>query len=167
MLINNAGIQRRIDLRAGEEALTGGDAEISTNLTAVLLPVLQSRPAAAVVNVGSGLGIVPVAAIPVYSATKAALHAYTRCLRHQLRGTSVRVFDVLPPAVDTELDQGARAARGETARTVSPEAVAEAFWQAWCRDQPVVAVGMVKVLLCMSRLAPDFIFTKLNSLVKL
>jgi len=41
--------------------------------------------------------------MPVYCATKAALRSFTLSLRHQLRATSVRVIELSPPAVSTEL----------------------------------------------------------------
>ncbi len=40
---------------------------------------------------------------PVYNATKAAVRSFTISLRHQLRGTSVRVVEMVPPAVQSEL----------------------------------------------------------------
>ncbi len=58
------------------------------------------------VNVTSGLAFVPLAMTPTYSATKAALHSYTESLRSQLRGTSVQVIELAPPAVQTDLMPG-------------------------------------------------------------
>ena len=54
-------------------------------------------------NVGSGLAFAPLAAAPIYCATKAALHSFTLSLRHQLRGTSIEVIEIVPPAVNTDL----------------------------------------------------------------
>jgi uncharacterized oxidoreductase len=108
VVINNAGIQRKVDLLQPEPWEQTRE-EIAINLegpihlTALLLPHLLARPSATLVNVSSGLAFVPLAAAPVYSATKAALHSYTLSLRHQLRGTSVEVVEVVPPAVHSNL----------------------------------------------------------------
>jgi uncharacterized oxidoreductase len=107
-LVNNAGVQRMFDLR---EPLPVGfcDLELDTNLrallacTAAFLPHLLRQPRASIVNISSGLAFVPYARIPVYSATKAAVRSFTQSLRHQLRETSVRVIEIAPPAVSTEL----------------------------------------------------------------
>ena len=40
---------------------------------------------------------------PVYNATKAAVRSFTMSLRQQLRGTGVRVVEMIPPAVQSEL----------------------------------------------------------------
>ena len=43
------------------------------------------------------------AAVPVYCATKAALHSFTLSLRQQLKDTPIQVIEIIPPAVDTDL----------------------------------------------------------------
>jgi len=107
-LINNAGVQRMHDL-TGRTPVDFCDLEIDTNLralmacTAAFLPHLLAQPSARIVNVTSGLAYVPYAVMPVYCATKAALRSFTLSLRHQLRATSVRVIELSPPAVSTEL----------------------------------------------------------------
>jgi uncharacterized oxidoreductase len=53
--------------------------------------------------VSSGLAFLPLAATPTYSATKAAIHAYTMALRHQLKSTNVEELELAPPYVQTEL----------------------------------------------------------------
>ena len=109
VLVNNAGIQRQIDLR-DPSAASALDPEIDINLKAQLqlsthfIQHFSKQSEAAIVNVSSGLGFVPIAAFPVYCATKAALHSFSMSLRHQLRQTPIKVFEVIPPIVyDTEL----------------------------------------------------------------
>ena len=112
VLVNNAGIQRRVRLtepepwpETREELAINLDAPI--HLALLLLPQLReragSRAGAAIVNVTSGLSFAPFAAAPVYSATKAALHSFTLSLRHQVADTGVRVVEIIPPAVNTDL----------------------------------------------------------------
>ena len=107
-VINNAGImiaEDVIDLTVAEDT-------IATNLlgpirlTAALLPHLRTQPSATVVTVSSGLAFVPLAATPVYSATKAAIHSWSQSLRSQLAETSIKVVDWAPPAVATDLMPG-------------------------------------------------------------
>ena len=110
VLVNNAGIQRRVDFTKGTDDLLKNEDEIEINLKAQIylaaqfVPMFSKHKEAAIVNVSSGLGFVPLTIFPIYSATKAAIHSFTMSLRYQLRGTSIKVFEVIPPTVyDTEL----------------------------------------------------------------
>ena len=113
VLVNNAGIMRRENLAAQQADLADAEAIVATNLlgpirlTAALLPHLEKRPRAAIVNVSSGLAFLPMAITPTYCATKAALHSYTLSLRHQLRRTAIEVLELIPPYVQTDLMDGA------------------------------------------------------------
>ena len=108
VLVNNAGIQRRMEF-AAEKDWDAVHGEIAVNLEApvhlsmLFLPGLRGRDRAALVNITSGLAFAPLAGVPVYSATKAAMHSFTLSLRRQLAGTSVEVIEIIPPAVDTDL----------------------------------------------------------------
>lgn len=108
VLINNAGIQRKIDLLKGEP-WKDTDQEIAINIGGVVhlsmlaIPHFQKKKSAVIANVSSGLAFVPLAHVPVYCATKAAVHSFTLSLRHQLRNTSVSVVEIIPPAVRTNL----------------------------------------------------------------
>ncbi|MCX5998760.1 MAG: SDR family NAD(P)-dependent oxidoreductase, partial [Chloroflexi bacterium] len=168
ILVNNAGIQRMIDLRKGTSELSAGEDEIEVNLkacihlSALFIPSLLKKKEAAIINVSSGLCFVPIATMPVYCATKAAIHSFTLSLRHQLRDTSVKVFEVIPPTVDTELDKGARAQRGQEDRGIPPVEVAQATLKAVENDQYEVPIGMAGNLRTGARTNPEEVFQNLN-----
>jgi uncharacterized oxidoreductase len=146
LLVNNAGIQRSVDFLKGSRDLEDADEEIATNLTApihlsaLLISHLRRKKEAAIVNISSGLAFTPLATVPVYCATKAAVHSLSLCLRHQLRDTSVQIFEVAPPMVSTELS-GSRKRPEETEHTMSAEAVAVGILDALERNDHEVALG--------------------------
>jgi uncharacterized oxidoreductase len=113
VLINNAGVQYATDLTRPID-LTRVKNEIETNLVApihlssLFSEYFSQKKTAAIINISSGLAFVPLAFMPVYCATKAAVHSLTLSLRHQLRNTNVKVFEIAPPAVDTELGSDRR-----------------------------------------------------------
>ena len=148
ILINNAGIQRAIDLRKGEEDLLRNEDEIEINLrsqiylAATFIPDFSKKFHAAIVNVSSGLGFVPFAVFPIYCATKAAIHSFTLSLRHQLRESSIKVFEVIPPTVyDTEL-KGKPIPK--TDYSVSKSEVADAVALGIEKDEYEIAIGPSK-----------------------
>jgi uncharacterized oxidoreductase len=114
VLVNNAGIQRYIDLKKGYEEIRAGGDEIAIDLasvvelTALFIGHLLKRPSAAIINVSSGLGFMPMISTPIYSAAKAAVHVYSLVLRKQLEASPVEVFEVVPPMVDTNLNKEGR-----------------------------------------------------------
>lgn len=146
VLVNNAGVQHRIDFRGGVDELQKAEEEIAINFTApmylvsMLLPQLQRQPSAAIVNVSSGLAFAPLAHMPVYCATKAAMHSWTMSLRHQLRDTTVRVFEIIPPIVTSEL--GAYHRPPQMNRTAMPaETAARDTVEALAADEFEYAIG--------------------------
>ena len=113
-VVLNAGVQRAFDFaQPAAVDLAAFGAELTTNylaavhLVTALLPHLQRRGRPAhLVFVGASLGLVPtLLRTPGYNASKAALHSWVVTLRQQLRaaGDPVRVVEVFPPAVQTEL----------------------------------------------------------------
>ena len=173
IVVNNAGIQRMIDFRKGPDDLLkyrvlDGEDEIDINfkayvyLASYFIPDLLKKREAAIVNVSSGLGFVPMVIVPVYSATKAAIHSFSVSLRHQLRETPIKVFEVIPPTVDTNLDQGARRQRGQSDRGIPPEEVADAVILGIARDQYEIAVGQAQYLRSGAQQNFDQVFAAMN-----
>jgi uncharacterized oxidoreductase len=109
VLVNNAGIQQRTNFLETREDWSYHRQEIAINLEAPLhlamlfVPHLADKSKAAIINVSSGLAFTPVAAVPIYSATKAAIHSFTISLRYQLSASGIEVIEVAPPAVNTDL----------------------------------------------------------------
>jgi len=108
VLINNAGIMLPDGVagRIDEKLLTD---TIATNLTgpirmtSALINHLKGKKDAAIVYIGSVVGFVPLAFTAVYSATKAALHSYALSQRFLLKDSGVRVLEIAPPWVRTDL----------------------------------------------------------------
>ena len=168
ILVNNAGIQRAIDFRQGPDALVQVESEIATNfeapihLSALFIPHLSAQPHAAIVNVTSGLAFVPSAMFPVYCATKAALHSFSRTLRHQLRNTPIMVFEIVPPLVDTELNAEFRQQRASRYRGITPDVVAAGALAGMERDQLEIAIGDAATRMMAGRSDPDGAFRAMN-----
>ncbi|TMQ55390.1 MAG: SDR family NAD(P)-dependent oxidoreductase [Candidatus Eisenbacteria bacterium] len=108
VLVNNAGIQRRVQLPEDlkwkpthEEIAINLEAPV--HLSALFVPHLKKQEHPSIMNVTSGLSFAPMANVPIYCATKAALHSFTLSLRHQLSSTPIRVIEIIPPAVNTDL----------------------------------------------------------------
>ncbi|KAI6080877.1 NAD(P)-binding protein [Hypoxylon rubiginosum] len=111
-LVNNAGVQRPLQVlkQPPEDFLSKADNELNINirgplhLAVGLLSHFKSKPQALIINVSSVLGYVPFSIInPVYNGTKAWLHFWSMNLRSQLRDTNVRVVEIAPPTVATDL----------------------------------------------------------------
>jgi uncharacterized oxidoreductase len=110
ILINNAGIQRRIALADDHAPWSERQAEINILLSApvhlndLLIPLItKNGKEGLIINVTSGGAYIPQVFAPIYSACKAALHSYTMILRHALSETSCKVVELIPPAVQTAL----------------------------------------------------------------
>ena len=153
ILVNNAGLQ--VIAPIIESAPQDIEYELTVNFLAPVLlcraylPHLVQRKSAAIVNVSSGLALVPRETSAIYCASKAALHSFSKTLRWQLKGTNVRVFEILPPLVDTAMTAG----RGKG--KITPDQLAEEFWRDFTRDRYEMLIGKTKLLALINRLAPS------------
>jgi len=108
VLINNAGIMQPDGVQGVvDDAVVASI--VTTNIlgpirmTSALIEHLKKQPAAYVAYTTSGLAFVPLALTATYSATKAAMHSFALSQRFLLKGTSVKVLEIAPPYVQTEL----------------------------------------------------------------
>ena len=158
LVINNAGVQAEMKLTDGNAQLDEIRRELAINLDAViavtigLLPVVSARGGGAIVNISSGLGVVPKAASPVYCAAKAAVRSFTKTMRYQCEDdeTGVRMTDVIMTLVDTGMTKGR--GRGKT----SPAKAAAAVLRGIAAERDEIWIGKTKILRVLNRLLPRF-----------
>lgn len=165
-LVNNAGVQTLLDFRATDAIDPAEIArEIDINLkglifvTNAFLPLLKKEKRARLIHIGSGLGYIPLAAAPIYSATKAAVHSFTISLRRQLANSTVKVIEIIPPVVASDLHRGQT--RNPPNAMPLDVFVAEAM-KGLDRGDPEIAVGLAKALRIGSRIAPSFFLNVVN-----
>lgn len=165
LLINNAGRAIVHDLtekegNAHDKALD----EITTNylstirLTEKILPVLSAKNEAAIVNVSSVAALVPSHVLSTYSASKAALHSYTQSLRHFLKNSPIKVFEVMPPLVDTEFSKEIGGEKG-----IHPNVVAQDLLNALKENRYEIHVGDTAAIYQLSLSSPKEAFNVMNN----
>ncbi len=164
VLINNAGHALLYSMEDDSKAFEKATEEIYTNyisiirLTEKLLPILKAQKESAIVNVTSIVALAPTIALAGYSATKAALHSYTQTLRLALASTSVKVFELMPPLVNTDFSQAIGGAAG-----IPPREVAEALAKAFDNDTYEIHVGATADIYALSRKSPVEALVAMNS----
>jgi len=172
VLINNAGIMRKINLQDKDINLEKITQEIEINLMGPIrmviqfLPHLKAQQSAAIVNVSSGLAFVPLPISPIYCATKAGIHSFTQSLRIQLKNTNIKVFELAPPATETPLFRGDFSTddlggiKSMDVHTLAKFAIAGLQ-----KDTLEIRPGPSNALKVMSRVAPEFIVNQLGKSV--
>jgi uncharacterized oxidoreductase len=120
------------------------------------------QPEAGIINVSSGLGFIPIAAMPVYCATKAAIHSLTISLRYQLKDTAIKVFEIIPPLVNTELGGGAMQDMPEEERGIPTSELVEEVMESLAKDEYEIAVGESKNLVNATKKDYQKLFLGMN-----
>lgn len=111
VLVNNAGIETEY-LPAEHAPLSEWRRVFETNLfglvdlTQQAIPVLRQRPGSVICNVTSASILFPMPFYSVYRASKAAVSAYGESLAAELRPFGVRILEVLPGPIETDMLAG-------------------------------------------------------------
>jgi uncharacterized oxidoreductase len=117
---------------------------------------------AAILNVTSGLALVPFPIAPIYGATKSGLRSYTKSLRVQMKNTRIKVFDLVAPGAKTPLNDQFKGMDGFDVKLMEPEKIIDAAINGLKSDTYEIYPGIARVLLTMSRIAPGLIFKQLS-----
>ena len=160
VLMNNAGIMLHKNLKVPAPDLDGLIAEVNINVAGVMrmssafIDILTANEGT-IINVSSGLAFVPLPSAPIYSATKAAVHAYTQSLRFQLEETGVEVIELMPPVVKTDLS--AEMSEGDGVTVITTDELVKQSFASLKAGALEIRPGQAKQLAFMRRFAPNFI----------
>ena len=154
ILVNNAAIGESYCLRHTPDAFSRLEAELATGLLAPLrlcrmfLPQLSARQDTAIVNISSAYALWPCPVLPGYSVAKSGFRAFTKILRAHTRATPCKIFEVLPPLVDTKLVNWVDKPK------ITPAKVAAKTLNGMARDKEEIIIGEVNLLCLGLRLWP-------------
>jgi uncharacterized oxidoreductase len=168
ILINNAGQMRVISLHDTAIGLSDITREIETNLMGPIrmvqafLPHLKQMQSAAILNVTSGLALVPFPICPIYGATKSGLRSYTKSLRVQLKNTKIEVFELIAPATKTPLNDEIRNLEGYNVKQMDPVELVDTALKGMEKGKYEIYPGIAHMLFFMSRIAPGFMLKTLS-----
>lgn len=157
ILINNAGLMHIHDVSKNSLALKHQKNEVLTNLYGVialcdsLIPHFKRQKTSAIVNISSGLAYMPFLAAPVYTATKAAVHSYSQSIRQGLKGTSIKIIEVLPPMVETNMSKGLEM---EGMSKISPEKLATIIIKNMKKGKLEIRPGASAMMIRMYKMFP-------------
>lgn len=159
IIVNNAGEMRLLDVQDSSKDLENISREIDINLTGTIrmvhkfLPHLLKKRTAAIVNVSSAIAFMPYSSAPIYSASKAGVHAYSLALRLQLQKTTVKVFELVPPGVNTNL-QNDWVLRPNPRQMMDVDRFVSVAIKGLMNDTPEIKPLLVNVVKFLSRLMP-------------
>lgn len=159
VVMNNAGISRYRNLAAPNSDPAELMSEVEINLGGVIRTTsafieMLSANSGTLINVSSALAFVPLPCIPIYCATKAAIHSYTQSLRFQLEAVDVEVVEIMPPAVRTQMTTDLS---GPGLKLISADELVALCLPALRNGELELHPGQTKQLALMRRMAPEFI----------
>ncbi len=153
ILVNNAGSQLNKPIAECSEQEIEDETAVNFTahvlLTRDFLPILLGQESSSIINITSGLAIVPKQSAAIYCAAKAAFHSFSRTLRWQLEKSNISVFEVIPSLVDTAMTAG----RGKS--KITPDQLVEEFWRDFKNNQFEIRIGKTKTLMWLNRILPS------------
>lgn len=166
ILYNNAGVGV-IPSNLGvvsDKHVQGAAYEMNINYIGVIrlnnlfMDMLKSRQESAIINTTSILSIIPSILEATYSASKTALAFYTKMLRSHLKtiNSSVKVFELVPPLVDTDM------VADRQDKKMSTEQLVKALIAGLRKDQYTIRVGDTKAVYFLNRILPKLAFGLIN-----
>jgi uncharacterized oxidoreductase len=164
VVINNAGYASYYNLDANAGAYEKASNEMLTNYLSIirlnekLLPLLSKQKETAIVNVSSIVAFSPSHRLSTYAASKAALHSYTQSLRFTLKDTGIKVFELMPPLVNTDFSQEIGGENG-----IPPSQVAYELFEALENDAYEIHVGQTADLYRLFLSSPAEAFKTMNA----
>lgn len=162
VIINNAGIMRLIDLQDTTLDLENINHEIATNLTGTIqmvhqfLPHLLKQKSSAIVNVSSAIAFLSYSSAPIYSAAKSGVHAYTQALRLQLENTNIKVFELIPPGVNTNLQKN-WVMQPNPGMMMNADKLIQVAIKGLLKNKQELKPGLVSLIKLVSRIAPNLL----------
>ena len=164
ILINNAGLMNKLDLQEelSYEELTK---EMNTNfngsvyMTTQFLPLLKKQKMASIINITSALAFVPMAYSPIYCASKAALHSFTKSLRIQLKDTNIKVFEIAPSVTKTPMGDSFSE---KDMKIITTKTVVDTAIKAINKGKNEIGVGQTTALKILNRISPSFALKLIN-----
>ena len=160
VLVNNAGISRYRNLKTPTADLTELMVEMNINvggvlrMTSAFIDILSANKGT-LINISSGLAFVPLPCLPIYCATKAAIHSYTQSLRFQFEDSGMEIIEIMPPAVKT--DMTADLSEGDGITLISTDELVRHSFTSLKAGAFEIHPGQSKQLALMRRIAPNFI----------
>lgn len=166
ILYNNAGVgvpPENLGI-ASDLHLKGAAYEMEVNylgvirLNNIFMEMLKSKEESAIINTTSILSMVPSLIEATYSASKSALAFYTRSLREHLTilNANVKVFELLPPLVDTEM------VADRDDKKISPAQLVKELIKGLEQDHYTIRVGASKIVYILNRFFPRLTFGLIN-----
>jgi len=155
ILINNAASQHTPEFLDDNFNYESISKEITLNFTSVcclsylLLPALLHESKSVILNINSGLGLVPKTSSAVYCGTKGAINIFSQSLRYQLEDTNISVQQAFLALVDTAMTLG----RGKNKLTAAE--AASRIIRGIEQDVTENNIGKVKLLRALLRISPS------------